>query len=120
MGPDQFPVEFYQRFWLVTKGDFMSMFARLYNGDLSLYKLNFGVITLLHKKKEVVRASEGFVVLHETIHELHSKKLMELSLRWILKKAYDKLKWQLFQQCLRIKGFPANWCQLTHLSQGQH
>lgn len=33
----------------------MSMFARLYNGDLSLYKLNFGVITLLHKKKEVVK-----------------------------------------------------------------
>jgi hypothetical protein len=33
----------------------MAMFAQLKDGDLSLYKLNFGVITLLPKKEDASR-----------------------------------------------------------------
>jgi hypothetical protein len=49
--PDGFPVEFYQKFWAVIKDDLMAMFVQLKDGDLPLYKLNFGVITLLSKKE---------------------------------------------------------------------
>ena len=49
-GPDGFPVEFYQKFWEVIKFDMMELFRQLQNGQLPLYRLNFGIITLLPKK----------------------------------------------------------------------
>jgi len=51
-GPDGFPVEFYQHFWEVIKGDLMNMFHDLHSGDLPLFSLNFGVISLLPKTRE--------------------------------------------------------------------
>ena len=51
-GPDGFPVEFYQHFWDVIKNDLMCMFSQLHKGDLQLFRLNFGVITLLPKKED--------------------------------------------------------------------
>jgi hypothetical protein len=119
-GPDGFPAEFYQSFWPVIKNDLMAMFVQLKAGDLPLYKLNFGVITLLPMKEDASRIEqympifllnvsfkiftkvgtnratviahkvirptqsafilgrnilEGVVILHETIHELHRKKM---------------------------------------------
>ena len=50
-GPDGFPAEFYQHFWEVIKGDLMNMFHDLHFGDLPLFSLNFGVITLLPKTR---------------------------------------------------------------------
>jgi mannosylglycoprotein endo-beta-mannosidase len=51
-GPDGFPAEFYQRFWDVIKKDLMAMFGHFQAGGLPLFKLNFGIITLLPKKRE--------------------------------------------------------------------
>jgi hypothetical protein len=50
-GPDGFPAEFYQRFWDVIKKDLMAMFGHFQAGGLPLFKLNFGIITLLPKKR---------------------------------------------------------------------
>jgi hypothetical protein len=50
--PDGFPTEFYQTFWEVIKGDLMALFACLHKGDMPLFMLNFGVITLLPKKRK--------------------------------------------------------------------
>jgi hypothetical protein len=50
------------------------------------------------------------VILHETIHELHRKKLDGVLLKLDFEKAYDKVKWSFFQQTLRIKGFDPKWC----------
>jgi hypothetical protein len=141
-GPDGFPTEFYQRFWNVIKGDLMAMFGHFQNGGFPLFKLNFGIITLLPKKENavqiqqyrpicllnvsfkiftkvatnrvsdvahtVVRPSqtafmsgrhilEGVVVLHETIHQLHSKKLDGVLFKIDFEKAYDKVKWPFLQ-----------------------
>jgi hypothetical protein len=52
-GPDGFPVEFYQVFWSLIKDDLMAMFRDFHAGDLPLFCLNFGIITLLPKEKEV-------------------------------------------------------------------
>ena len=49
---------------------------------------------------------EGVVVLHETIHELHRKKMDKID----FEKAYDKVKWPFLQQVLRMKGFAQEWC----------
>jgi len=54
---------------------------------------------------------EGVVVLHETIHELHRKKLNGVLLKIDFEKAYDKVKWPFMQQALRMKGFDPKWCQ---------
>ena len=36
---------------------------------------------------------EGVVILHETIHEMHRKKLSGVILKIDFVKAYDKVKW---------------------------
>jgi hypothetical protein len=56
------------------------------------------------------RILEGLVILHEMIHELHTKKLDGVLLKLDFKKAYDKVKWSFLQQALRMKGFDPNWC----------
>jgi hypothetical protein len=47
--------------------------------------------------------------LHETVHELHFKKLNGVILKLDFEKAYDKVKWSFLQQTLRMKGFSDEW-----------
>ena len=49
-GPDGFPAEFYKKCWHIIKGDLLPMFHDLFNGELHLFHLNFGTITLLPKQ----------------------------------------------------------------------
>jgi hypothetical protein len=53
---------------------------------------------------------EGAIILHETIHELHRKKMNGVILKLDFKKAHDKEKWSFLQQTLRMKGFSEKWC----------
>jgi hypothetical protein len=53
---------------------------------------------------------EGVVMLHETIHELHKKKMSGVILKLDFEKAYDKVNWDFLQRTLRIKGFSRKWC----------
>jgi hypothetical protein len=57
---------------------------------------------------------EGVTILHETIHELHKKKLSGVVFKVDFEKAYDKVKWPFLQQALRMKGFSPLWCQRIH------
>jgi hypothetical protein len=52
---------------------------------------------------------EGVVILHETIHELHKKKLNGLILKIDFEKVYDNVKWTFLLQSLQMKGFSSNW-----------
>ena len=52
---------------------------------------------------------EGVVVLHETLHEIHTKKLDGVVFKVDFEKAYDKVKWPFLQQALRMKGFDEPW-----------
>ena len=54
---------------------------------------------------------EGVVVLHETIHELHMKKMDGVLFKIDFEKAYDKVKWSFLQQTLCMKGFPHKLCE---------
>ena len=54
---------------------------------------------------------EGAVILHETIHELHSIKQDEVIFKIDFEKAYDKVKWSFVQQTLRMKDFSIKWCR---------
>jgi hypothetical protein len=54
---------------------------------------------------------EGLVILHETIHELHRKKMDGILLKIDFEKAYDKVKWLFLQQALRMMGFDPKWCE---------
>lgn len=130
------------------------MFHDLFSGHLQLFHLNFGTITLLSKKTDVVRIEqfrpicllnvsfkiftkvgtnrltqiahsvvqpsqtafmpdrnilEGVVVLHEMLHEIHTKKLDGVVFKVDFEKAYDKVKWSFHQQALRMKGFDQSW-----------
>ena len=48
---------------------------------------------------------EEAVILHETIHELHSKRKDGVIFKIDFEKAYDKVNWSFLQQTLRMKGF---------------
>ena len=52
---------------------------------------------------------EWVVVLHETLHEILTKKLDVVVFKVDYEKAYDKVKWPFLQQALRIKGFDQAW-----------
>jgi hypothetical protein len=54
-GPDSFLAEFYQVFWSLIKDNLMTMFRDFHIGNLPLFCLNSGTITLLPKEKEVKR-----------------------------------------------------------------
>jgi len=54
---------------------------------------------------------EGVVILHETIHELHTKKSDGVIFKIDFEKAYDRVKWPFLQQTLRMKGFFPKWCR---------
>ena len=153
-GPDGFPAEFYKKCWHIIKGDLLPMFNDLFSGQLQLFQLNFGTITLLPKKTVAVRIEqfrpicllnvsfkiftevgtnrltqiahavvqptqsafmpdrnilEGVVVLHETLHEIHTKKLDGVIFKVDFEKAYEKFKWPFLQQALRMNGFDEAW-----------
>jgi hypothetical protein len=57
---------------------------------------------------------DGVVTLHETVHELHSRKLNGVILKLDFEKAYDKVKWSFLQQALRMKGFSDEWRALIN------
>ena len=46
---------------------------------------------------------KGVIILHETIHELHTKKQNGVIFKIDFEKAYDKVKWSFLQQTLRIE-----------------
>jgi hypothetical protein len=54
------------------------------------------------------------VVLHEVVHELHSKKLNGVILKLDFEKAYDKVKWSFLQQTLGMTGFSPEWRALIN------
>jgi hypothetical protein len=54
---------------------------------------------------------EGVVILHETIHELHTKKANGVICKIDFEKAYDIVKWSFLQQTLCMKGFSPKWCR---------
>jgi hypothetical protein len=57
---------------------------------------------------------DGVVTLHETFHELHSKKLNGVILKLDFEKVYDKVKWSFLQQTLRMKVFLDEWHALIN------
>jgi hypothetical protein len=57
---------------------------------------------------------DGVAILHETVHELHSKKLNGVILKIDFEKAYDEVKWSFLQQTLGMKGFSDDWRALIH------
>jgi hypothetical protein len=57
---------------------------------------------------------DGVAILHETVHELHSKKMNGVILKIDFEKAYNKVKWSFLQQTLRMKGFSNEWRAFIH------
>jgi hypothetical protein len=47
---------------------------------------------------------EGVVILHETIHELHTKKMDGVLFKIDFEKAYDKVNWTFFTTNIANEG----------------
>jgi hypothetical protein len=54
----------------------------------------------------------GVVVLHETIHELRKRKQKGIIMKLDFEKAYDKVRWSLFE-ILDRKKFPSKWKEIS-------
>jgi hypothetical protein len=52
---------------------------------------------------------EGVVMLNETIHEIHRKRMSGVILKLDFEKVCDKVNWEFLQQTLQIKGFSQKW-----------
>ena len=53
-------------------------------------------------------------MLHETLHEIHTKEKDAVVIKLDFEKAYDNIKWPFLQQALWIKGFSSKWCGWIH------
>jgi hypothetical protein len=53
---------------------------------------------------------EGIVILHETIHEIHHKKMLGVLFKIDFEKAYDKVNWAFLYQMMQLKGFGDTFC----------
>lgn len=53
-GPDGFPVIFCKKIWGLLKGMILAMMNDFWNGTVDLFRLNYGVLTLLPKVKGAV------------------------------------------------------------------
>jgi hypothetical protein len=81
-GPDGFPAEFYQTFWVVIKVHLMRMFQKFQQGKLPLFHLNHGTVILLPKKENVVQIQQYIPIYFLT---LASKSLQKLELTELLR-----------------------------------
>jgi hypothetical protein len=54
---------------------------------------------------------DGVVIFHETVHELHRKKLNGVIFKIDFEKAYDKVKWSFLH---KIKGLSEVWRTWIH------
>jgi hypothetical protein len=57
-GPDGFHVQFYKTFWQELRGDLFEMLILLHNNELNLKRLNYGIISLIHKIKEAANIKQ--------------------------------------------------------------
>ena len=53
---------------------------------------------------------EGLVVLHETLHELHRRKMSRVIFKIDFENAYDKVNWKFLGQTIQMNGFSQKWC----------
>lgn len=53
---------------------------------------------------------EGILLLHETVHEIHTTNKSGLLLKIDFEKAYDKVKWPFLYQMMQANGFGDKWC----------
>lgn len=52
LGPDGLPVSLYKEFWKQIREQIKEMVDQLYEGTLELWRLNYGVVTLIPKTKD--------------------------------------------------------------------
>jgi hypothetical protein len=53
---------------------------------------------------------EGIVILHETIHEIHHRKMSGVLFKIDFERAYDKVNWAFLYQMMQLKGFGDTFC----------
>lgn len=53
--PDGFNIEFYQKFWEIIKTVLFALLEHLYDNELDIDRLNYGVITLIPKGSDTDR-----------------------------------------------------------------
>nr|CAD1829323.1 unnamed protein product [Ananas comosus var. bracteatus] len=58
LGPDRFPMLFYQRFWSTLKDDIMAVFNSFHSDHINLRKINSSWVCPIPKKKDIVSARD--------------------------------------------------------------
>jgi Reverse transcriptase (RNA-dependent DNA polymerase) len=58
LGPDEFPIIFYQHFWPIVKADILRLFQAFYEGKLQISQLNRGMVCLIPKKGQALTVKD--------------------------------------------------------------
>jgi hypothetical protein len=74
---------------------------------LVIHKIISHTQTAFIKDRHII---EGIFIIHETIHEIHHKKLPEVLFKIDFEKAYDKVNWAFLYQMMQLKGLGAVMC----------
>jgi len=74
--PDGFSVEFYKALWPFVRDDIKGMLDRLFEGQLELWRLNYGVIILIPRVKPAVNVKQFRpICLMNVIYKIVTKTL---------------------------------------------
>jgi hypothetical protein len=77
LGPDHFPIVFYQHCWEFIKEDLLLLFQDFYNLKPDIGRFNYGTITLLPKVKEANNIKQYRpICLLNVIYKIFTKTLM--------------------------------------------
>lgn len=87
-GPDGLPVSFYKEFWPQLKNQLKEMTDLLFEGKLDLWRLNYGVITLIPKIKDAnnIKAFRPICLLNvcfKFLTKILTKRLTEVAAKVI-------------------------------------
>jgi hypothetical protein len=85
-GPNGFPIEFYQVCWEIIKSDLMQIFEDFYHHRIDLWKINYGVITLIPKGENAnIIQKYRPICLLQVLFKIFTKTLTVRSETYILK-----------------------------------
>ncbi|WVZ49884.1 hypothetical protein U9M48_001207 [Paspalum notatum var. saurae] len=111
---------FIRFFWNVIKTDLMALFDEFHRGNLAIDRLNFGNIILIPKVGDANKIQQyrpicllnvSFKIFTKVATNRIAKKEFERGhFKIDFEKAYDKVRWDFFQQTLHMKGFSTTWC----------